>query len=174
MIELKINDEHSISVNIHLLIRHSDYFRGLFLGSFMENRQKKIVLQLPEMIPVRSFEHLIEILTNDQQTIELKLINDLFHLCDQYLFDYLPYRLVSFVLDQFIQGHFIETIDIVSKPNLVSSLVRACFSHLLTCPTNLSSEIFFKLMKTYPEELRTLVLSSIEQKSWFHETFLSC
>ena len=170
-VELNINNKQLITVNTHLLCLHSDYFKTLFNGSFFERNQTVISIHLPETIPIESFIHLINLLKNPDETIELNRISDLFHLCDNYLFDYLPYRLVNYVLEQFLNGLTTDVVDIVSKPNLISCLIRACFSHLLTSNTNISIEIFSKLMLNYSDELRTLIYSFLYQKSWFHDKY---
>ena len=131
-----------ISVNTHLLCSHSDYFKSLFNGSFSERHQTIIPIVLPETISVESFIHLINLITNPNEIIQLDLIPDLFRLCDKYLFDYLPYLLVKYVIEQFQNGLTTDIVDIVSKPNLISCLIRACFSHLLISKKNISLEIF--------------------------------
>ncbi|CAF4475548.1 unnamed protein product [Rotaria sp. Silwood2] len=170
-IELNINNKQLITVNTHLLCLHSDYFKTLFNGSFSERNRTIIPIHLPETIPIESFVHLINLLTNNNEVIQLNRSIDLFHLCDKYLLDYLPYRLVHYVLEQFINGITTDIIDIESKPKLVSSLIQACFSHLLTSNTNISSEIFSKLLVNHPDELRTLIISFLKHKCWFHDEY---
>jgi hypothetical protein len=170
-IQLNLNNKQLITVNTHLLCLHSDYFKSLFNGPFFERNQTVIPIHLPETLSIESFVHLINLLENNNELIQLNHISDLFHLCDNYLFDYLPYRLVHHVLEQFINGITTDIVDIVSKPNLISSLIRACFSHLLTSDTNISIEIFSKLMVNYPNELRTLIISFLQHKCWFHDEY---
>jgi hypothetical protein len=170
-IELNINNKQLITVNTHLLCLHSDYFKTLFNGPFFERNQTIIPIHLPETISIESFIHLINLLINTNEIIQLNRISDLFHLCDKYLFDYLPYRLVYYVLQQFINGLTTDIVDIVSKPNLISCLIRAFFSHLLTSNRNISVEIFSKFILKYPDELRTLILSFLQHKCWFHDEY---
>ncbi|CAF0993019.1 unnamed protein product [Adineta steineri] len=170
-IELNINNQQIVIVNTHLLCLHSDYFKTLFNGPFFERNQAVISIHLPETISIESFMHLIKILENTNESIQLNRILDLFHLCDKYLFDYLPYRLVHYVLEQFINGTTVDVVDIVSKPNLISSLIRACFLHLLTSNTNISVEIFSKLIINYSNELQSLILSFLQHKYWFHDEY---
>ena len=94
-------------------------------------------------------------------------MQDFFHLCDEFLFDYLPYRLVHYLFEQFQQGIYVELVDIISKPNLISTVIRGYFAHLFTSPHKISLEIFGKLMRTYPEQLRTLILCVLQHQSWF-------
>ncbi|CAF3218648.1 unnamed protein product, partial [Rotaria sp. Silwood2] len=122
-IELNINNKQLITVNTHLLCLHSDYFKTLFNGSFSERNRTIIPIHLPETIPIESFVHLINLLTNNNEVIQLNRTIDLFHLSDKYLLDYLPYRLVHYILEQFINGITTDIIDIESKPKLVSSLI---------------------------------------------------
>ncbi len=171
-IELNINNKQRITVNTCVLCLHSDYFKSLFNGPFFERNQTVISIHLPETISIESFIYLINLLIdNNDEKIELNHIENLFHLCDKYLFDYLSYRLVHYLLRQFQNGITIDIIDIVSKPNLISSLIRAFFSHLLTNNKNISIEIFSKLMKNYSDELRTLIYSFLEHKCWFHDEY---
>ncbi|CAF3468714.1 unnamed protein product [Rotaria sp. Silwood1] len=170
-IELNINNKQSITVNTHLLCLHSDFFNTLFNGAFSERNQTIIPIHLPETIPIESFIHLINILKNNDEPIQLNRLIDLFHLCDKYLLDYLSYRLVHCVLEQFINGITVDIVDIESKPKLISSLIRAFFSHLLTSNTNISSETFSKLLINYPDELRTLIISFLKHKCWFHDEY---
>ena len=123
------------------------------------------------MISIESFIHLINLLMNKDEVIDLNHIPDLFHLCDKYLIDYLPYRLVHYVLEQFINGITINIVEMVSKPKLVSSLIRAFFSHLLTSDTNISIKIFSELMSKYFDELQTLVISFFQRKCWFRDEY---
>ncbi|CAF1077965.1 unnamed protein product [Rotaria sordida] len=170
-IELNINNKQLITVNTYLLCLHSDYFKTLFHGSFSERNQTVIPIHLPETISIESFIHLINLLTNNNEIIQLNHIIDLFHLCDKYLFDYLPYRLVYYILEQFINGITIDIIDIESKPKLISCLIRAFFTHLLTSNINISSEIFSKLLINYSDEFRTLIMSFLKHKCWFHDEY---
>lgn len=169
-IQLNINNEQCINVNSHLLSVHSDYFKTLFNGSFRERHQQVIPLRLPEKIPIESFEHLNRLISSDQESIESDRVVDLFHLCDHFLFDYLPFRLVAHVLKQFRHGHLIDFVDIVSKPNLISALTRAMFSHILTT-NNDGIEQFSKLLTEYTEELRTLIQTFVQHKCWFAEQY---
>jgi len=170
-IELNINNKQLITVNTYLLCLHSDYFKTLFNGPFFERNQTVISIHLPETLSSASFVYLINLLMNNDEIIELNRIEDLFRLCDKYLFDYLPYRLVHYILKQFLNGITIDIVDIVSKPNLISSLIRAFFSHLLTSNTNISIERFSKLMINYSDELRTLIISFLQHKCWFHDEY---
>ena len=170
---MNVNNQELISVNTHLLSMHSDYFKSLFAGSFIERDQAVIPIHLPSKISIESFRHLTDLLTNTHEVIQSDRIADLFHLCDEYLFDYLPYRLVAYVLDQFVHGHVLEIVDMASKPNLVSSLIRACFSHLLSSQTNVSTDIFGKFLLNHSDELRKLIQLFLHQKCWFDEQFLS-
>lgn len=169
IVELNVNDEHSIKVNVHLLSRHSDYFQSLFVAPFVEWQQTKIFMQLPEMISFESFEHLMKILSNDNELIQPSRLNDLLQLCDVYLFKFLPFRLVSFALEQFIQGNLIRTMEIASKPNLTLSLIQAYFSHVLNSTTDVSTELFSTLLTDYSDQLQTLIRLTIQQTPWFHE-----
>lgn len=170
-IDLNINNKQLISVNTHLLSLHSDYFKTLFNGPFYERNQTMISIHLPETIPIDSFIYLIHLLTNNDEIIDLTRIKDLFHLCDKYLFDYLPYRLVHYILQQFENGINFDIIDIVSKPNLISSMIRAYFTHLFTSHIHISVDIFSKLMLNYPIELRTLIISFLKHQCWFHDEY---
>jgi hypothetical protein len=170
-LELNINNKQLITVNTYLLSLHSDYFQTLFNGPFFERNQTIIPLHLPETISIESFVYLNNILINNDEIIELNHIEDLFRLCDKYLFDYLPYRLVHYVLQQFLNGITSDIVDIVSKPNLISSLIRAFFSHLLTSHINIPLETFSKLMINYSDELRTLIISFLQHKCWFHDEY---
>jgi len=171
-IELNINNKQRITVNTCVLCLHSDYFKSLFNGPFFERNQTVISIHLPETISIESFIYLINLLIdNNDEKIELNHIENLFHLCDKYLFDYLSYRLVYYLLKQFQNGITINIIDIISKPNLISSLIRAFFSHLLTSNTNISIETFSKLMNNYSDELRTLICSFLQHKCWFHDEY---
>lgn len=173
-IELNINNKQLITVNTHLLCLHSDYFKTLFNGPFFERNQTVISIHLPEIISIESFIYLIDLLNNNDEIIQLNHIKDLLHLCDNYLFDYIPYQLVYYILKQFQNGinlNLADIIDIVSKPHLISSLIRALFSHLLTNKKNLSIEIFSTLMIKYSNELQTLIQSFLKHKCWFHDEF---
>lgn len=170
-IDLNINNKQLVTVNTHLLSLHSDYFKTLFNGPFFERNQTVIPIHLPDTISIDSFIYLIHLLTNNDEIIDLTRMKDLFHLCDKYLFDSLPYRLVHYVLKEFRNGINTDIVDIVSKPNLISSLIRAYFSHLFTNNTNISIEIFSKLMINYPTELRTFIICFLQHKCWFHDEY---
>ncbi|CAF3550619.1 unnamed protein product [Rotaria socialis] len=170
-IELHINNERLITVNTDLLCVHSDYFKTLFNGHFSERNQTVISLHLPESISIESFVNLMDILKNNNEVIQLDLIQDLFCLSDRYLFDYLPYRLAHYTLEQFIQGRTTDIKDPVLQSKLISSLIRAFFSHLLTSHTNISVEIFSKLMMNNSDELRTLIMSFLQHKCWFRDEY---
>ncbi|CAF0810383.1 unnamed protein product [Adineta ricciae] len=168
-IELNINNQQLLTVNIDLLSVHSEYFQSLFHSPFAERHRSVIPIYLPETVPIESFTHLINLLENNNEIIQLDRIKDLFLLCDKYLLDYLPYRLVHYVLEEFLQGRTTELVDIVSKPNLVSCLIRAFFSHLLINNANSSLDVFSKLLTSYPNELRILIHSLVRQTCWFHD-----
>jgi hypothetical protein len=168
---LNINSKQLITVNTHLLSQHSDYFKTLFNGPFFERNQTVIPIHLPETISIDSFVYLIHILNHPDEPIDLTRIKDLFHLCDEYLFDYLPYRLVHYVVQQFENEIHPDFVDIVSKRNLISSMIRAYFSHLFTSNNKISVDIFSKLMMKYSNELRTLIISLLEHKCWFHDEY---
>ena len=168
---LNINNQQCIGVNSHLFSLHSDYFKTLFNGLFRERQQEIIPLHLPETIATESFEHLHRLISDDQESIQSDRLVDLFRLCDQFLFDYLPFRLVAHVLNQFRHGHSVDYVDIVSKPNLIPALTRAIFSHLLTSTNNNGREQFFKLLTEHTDELRTLIQTFVQHKCWFAEQY---
>jgi hypothetical protein len=170
-IELNVNNEQHVTVNTHLLSMHSKYFKSLFTSAFVEYQQTIVSIHLPGNVSTAAFRHLIDLVMNDEQTIEHEYMSDIFQLCDHYLFDYLPFRLVAYVLERFIHGQIIDIADIVSKPNLISSLVRACFLHLLTSSSNISTEIFSTLLVNNSHELHTLVLSILQHKCWFDDEY---
>jgi hypothetical protein len=170
-IELNINNKQLITVNTAVLSLHSDYFKTLFNGPFFERNQTVIPIHLPETISIESFIHLINIIMNRNDLIKSDRLPDLLRLCDEYLLDYLPFHLAHYILEEFLNGTAIDIVQIESKPNLISSLVRAIFSHLLTNNTNISLEIFSKLTAIYLNELRTLILSFLQHKCWFHDEY---
>src|ERR1700722_6235328 len=151
-VQLKIDTDHFISVNSDLLKNHSEYFKILLTGPYIERNQSIITLHLPDINSNDSFIHLIDLISNNNVKLQSNHILDLFHLCDHYLFDYLPYRLVYDILNQFINESIMNSIccsissyhfiPIVSKPNLISSFIRACFHYLLTTDTKISIELF--------------------------------
>ena len=172
LIDLNINNEKRLTVNSYLLSSHSDYFKSLFNGSFLERNQLIIPIHLPSTIPIDSLIYLYHLLTHPDDVVDVNRTKDLFNLCDEYLFDYLPYRLVQSIFEQFQKGiYVIDEGEIISKPNLISSLIRGYFSHLLTKSTNSSSDIFSKFMRKYPEQLRTLILCFLNHQSWFKEEY---
>jgi len=175
-IQLKIDTDQYISVNSDLLGNHSEYFKTLFGGPYAERNQSIVTLHLPETVSNDSFVHLVDLLTNNNEKPQPNLILDLFRLCDHYLFDYLPYRLVHYILNQCINESTTNSTftissyyltPIVSKPNLISSLIRACFHHLLTTDTNISVELFSKLAANHKDDLRILIVSFIRKTCWF-------
>lgn len=166
-IDLNINNTNRLTVNTHLLSSHSDYFKTLFNGSFLERNQQLIPIHLPSTIPSDSLIHLYHLLTHPQDLLDINRMQDLFHLCDEFLFDYLPYRLVHWLFEQFENEINIELVEMISKPNLISTLIRGYFSYLLTKSKKIPEEIFGKLMRKYPDELRTLILCILQHQSWF-------
>ena len=167
-VELHLNNEALTTVNRHLFSAHSDYFKSLFTGAFVERHRSRISLQLPETVSIESFRHLNDILTSADVAIQLPLVPDLFDLCDQYLFDYVPFRLARFALEQFLDGQTVDLVEMISKPKLISSLTRAFFSHLLLADDAKNSlERFLRLTSTYPAELRTLIHSFVQHQCWF-------
>ena len=169
-VELHLNNKELITVNRHLFSAHSDYFKSLFTGAFVERHRTRISLQLPETVSIESFRHLNDILTTDDVSIRLHLVPDLFDLCDRYLFDHVPFRVAHFVLEQFLDGKMVDLVEMISKPKLISSLVRAFFCHLLLAndATN-SLERFLRLISTYSAELRTVIRSFVQHQCWFDD-----
>ena len=154
-------------MNTHLLTSHSDYFQSLFNGHFLERNQLVIPIHLPSTIPADSLINLYHLLSDSDQTIDINRMQDFFHLCDEFLFDYLPYRLVRYAFEQFQNGIYVDLVEIISKPNLISTAIRGYFLHLLTHPKKISLDIFGKLRRKYPDQLRTLILCILKHQSWF-------
>lgn len=168
-IDLNINNERRLTVNTDLLSSHSDYFKSLFNGSFLERNQTLIPIHLPSTISVDSLIYLNDLLIHPENIVDSNRMKDLIPLCDEYLFDYLPYRLVQSIFEQFQNGIYVmDFIEMNSKPNLISSMIRGYFVDLLTKSSqSSSSEIFSQFKRKYPEQLRTLILCFLNHQSWF-------
>lgn len=167
-VELNLNNEQLLAIDIDLFSSHSEYFQRLFHGPYLERNQTIISFHLPESIPIESFVYLNHFLMHQDEPIDLKQTDNLIHLCDKYLFDYLPYQLVLHLFKQFQNGQLADEInEFISKPNLSSTLIQTCFFYLLTNEMKTNQDLFVKLMVNYSNELKILIQSIIKHQSWF-------